>query len=97
MHIAVTSTDALTFEINPNLDSVTPEQLTNAVYFHNTNGETHGDIRTHISALDGRTASVENALYSSITANPFQIRFADLSGLAVTGFVWNVTAERLEV
>ena len=43
-----------------------------------------------------KIATLWDALFSDITANPFQITFADLSGITLVSGVWNKAYQRLE-
>jgi hypothetical protein len=51
MHIIVTDSSALMFEINPQLDSVSPEQLYSAIALHDSSDTAHSDIRAAIDAV----------------------------------------------
>lgn len=37
-----------------------------------------------------------DAVFNNITTNPFQISFADLSGITLSAGVWNAALQRLE-
>ena len=49
-----------------------------------------------VDLMDSRLKRVEDALFSDIVGNPFQITFENLEGLEVTGY-WNKEEKRLEV
>lgn len=135
MHIIVADTSVVEFTINPSLDTVSQEELDEALAQHNASGTCHADIRqlalnsmqrgdaytkeesdtllaegvgTHnsnteahpsilsgISALDSRLATLELKYGTNVTGNSFNIDFADLTDLVVTG-VWNKSYARIE-
>ena len=41
-------------------------------------------------------ATLWDAVFSDITSNPFQITFADLTGITLKSGVWNASLQRLE-
>ena len=41
-------------------------------------------------------ATLWDAVFSEITTNPFQITFADLTGITLTAGIWNSGLQRLE-
>jgi hypothetical protein len=49
-----------------------------------------------INLLTIRLAVVENALYSDIVTNPFEITFNDIDGLIIVTGIWNEQYERIE-
>lgn len=69
--------------------------LAAGVSVHNANTEAHPSILTGISALDSRLATLELKYGTNVTGNSFNIDFADLTDLVVTG-VWNKSYARIE-
>ena len=43
-----------------------------------------------------KIATLWDAVFSEITTNPFQITFADLTGITLTAGIWNSGLQRLE-
>ena len=43
-----------------------------------------------------KIATLWDAVFSDITSNPFQITFADLTGITLKSGVWNASLQRLE-
>jgi hypothetical protein len=43
-----------------------------------------------------KVSTLWDAVFSDITANPFQLTFADLTGITMTHGVWNAALQRLE-
>ena len=135
MHIIVADISVVEFTINPSLDTVSQEELDEAIALHNASGSSHADIRllalnsmqvgdaytkaesdariasgvsTHnanaeahpsilsgISALDSRLTTLELKYGTNVTGNSFNVSFANLTGLVVTG-VWNKSYARIE-
>lgn len=58
--------------------------------------EAAGHLLNLLQGLTTRVERLESALFNQITANPFAIKFATLDGVATTGGVWNITAQKLE-
>jgi hypothetical protein len=54
-------------------------------------------LNNAINTLSMRVTVVENAIYSDIITNPFEITFADLDGVILLEGIWNETSERIEV
>lgn len=80
-------------------DAYTKEEsddlLAAGVSTHNANKEAHPSILSSVSALDSRLATLELKYGTNVTGNSFNIDFADLTGLVVTG-VWNKSYARIE-
>lgn len=135
MHIIVADVSVVEFTINPSLDTVSKEELEDAIFQHNASGTCHADIRqlalnsmqqgdaytkeesdtlladgigthnTHaeahpaiqssLSALDSRLKTLELKWGTKVTGNSFDVDFANLTDLVVTG-VWNKDYARIE-
>lgn len=135
MHIIVADISVVDFIINPALDTVTAEELADAVSKHNASDTCHADIRqlalnsmqqgdaylksesntllteavsehngdavahpsiqVSLTGLDSRLTTLELKYGTDITGNAFEVTFATLTGLVVTG-VWNETYARVE-
>lgn len=54
------------------------------------------DLTKAVTQNTGKIATLWDAVFSDITTNPFQITFADLSGITLTSGVWNAARQRLE-
>lgn len=54
------------------------------------------DLTKAVTQNTGKIATLWDAVFSDITTNPFQITFADLSGITLTSGVWNAPHQRLE-
>lgn len=54
------------------------------------------DLTKAVTQNTGKIATLWDAVFSDITTNPFQITFADLSGITLTSGVWNAPRQRLE-
>lgn len=54
------------------------------------------DLTKAVAQNTGKIATLWDAVFSDITTNPFQITFADLSGITLTSGVWNAPLQRLE-
>ena len=48
------------------------------------------------NALKVKVDALWDAVFSDITSNPFQITFADLTGITLKSGVWNASLQRLE-
>lgn len=72
-------------------DSLTED----AVAEHNADAEAHPAILVMFGGLDSRLATLELKHGTSVTGNTFDVAFANLTGLVVTG-VWNETFARVE-
>lgn len=66
-----------------------------AVSTHNADTNAHPFILKQISDLDGRLGLLELKYGTSVSGNSFNVTFADLAGLVVTG-VWNEALARIE-
>lgn len=135
MHIVVADASVVEFTITPALDSVSQEDLDNAISNHNASSTCHADIRAlalnsvqknevytksetdavagnavnehnaneqaHPSTLvaliglNSRLATLELKYGTDVTGNTFNIAFANLNGVVVTG-VWNEEYARIE-
>ena len=95
MHIIVADASVVEFTINPSLDTVSQEELNEAIALHNANTEAHPSILSGISGLDSRLTTLELKAGTNVTGNSFSISFANLTGLVVTG-VWNKNYARIE-
>jgi len=69
--------------------------LASGISTHNSNTEAHPSILSTISGLDGRLKTLELKYGTNVTGQSFEVTFASLTGLVVTG-VWNKTYARLE-
>lgn len=67
----------------------------NTVQAHNGAADAHPTIQTAIGNLDSRLSVLELKYGTSVTGNSFEVTFANLTGLVVTG-VWNEKYARLE-
>lgn len=54
------------------------------------------DLTNAVTQNTGKIATLWDAVFGDITTNPFQITFADLSGITLTSGVWNAPRQRLE-
>ncbi len=97
MHIIVADSSAVKIAVNPELDSVTPNQLENVLAAHNADANAHGSLLGNISQLEGdisrlngEVAEIKLRVDTNITANPFSVTFKTLSGVSVSG-VHNTT------
>ena len=95
MHIVVVDSSVLEFTITPSLDTVSPEDLEEAIAEHNTDPASHPDIRVDLSGLDSRLSVLELKYGTNVTGNSFEVTFGTLTGVVVTG-VWNETYARIE-
>jgi len=66
-----------------------------AVTEHNNDAEAHPATQVAVSGLDSRLASLELKYGTNVTGNSFEVTFANLTGLVVTG-VWNEPYARIE-
>lgn len=69
--------------------------LSGAVDTHNADGTAHPSIQVNVAGLDSRLKTLELKYGTNVTGNSFEVTFANLTGLVVTG-VWNTTYSRLE-
>lgn len=69
--------------------------IKDAVAEHNADAEAHPAILVMFGRLDSRLATLELKYGTSVTGNTFDVAFANLTGLVVTG-VWNETFARVE-
>ncbi len=95
MHIVVVDSSVLEFTLTPSLDTVSPEDLEEAIDDHNTDETAHPDIRVDLSGLDSRLSVLELKYGTNVTGNSFEVTFGTLTGVVVTG-VWNETYARIE-
>jgi hypothetical protein len=58
--------------------------------------EQHNNLLNAINNLTIRLAVVENALYSDLITNPFEITFNNLGGIVLISGIWNEPLERIE-
>ena len=70
-------------------------RIASSVSAHNANTEAHPSILSGISALDSRLTTLELKYGTNVTGNSFNVSFANLTGLVVTG-VWNKSYARIE-
>ena len=49
-----------------------------------------------IALLEARLQTLEEAVYSNVTENPFQMTFESLDDVALSSGIWNQTAARIE-
>jgi hypothetical protein len=61
-----------------------------------TREEEYTSLLNTINLLTMRLAVVENALYSDVISNPFEITFNNLSGILLLAGIWNEPFERIE-
>lgn len=54
------------------------------------------DLTKAVTQNTSKIATLWDAVFNEITGNPFQITFADLSGITLTSGVWNAPLQRLE-
>ena len=54
------------------------------------------DLNKAVTQNTSKIQTLWDAVFSDITANPFQITFVDLSGITLSSGVWNATLQRLE-
>ena len=69
--------------------------MEDAVTEHNNDAEAHPATQVAVSGLDSRLASLELKYGTNVTGNSFEVTFANLTGLVVTG-VWNEPYARIE-
>lgn len=70
-------------------------RLAAGISTHNTNAEAHPSILSGLSTLDSRLTTLELKYGTDVTGNSFDVSFANLTGLVVTG-VWNKSYARIE-
>lgn len=71
------------------------QQTQALINIHNTDINTHQDMRNLTTQLSSNVQRMEDMLLSNITGNPFIITFDDLNGIGVEG-VWNKSLQRIE-
>ena len=54
------------------------------------------DLSNTVAQNTSKITTLWDAVFGDITTNPFQITFADLSGITLVSGVWNATLQRLE-
>lgn len=54
------------------------------------------DLSNAVGQNTSKIATLWDAVFSDITSNPFQITFADLTGITLKSGVWNASLQRLE-
>ena len=54
------------------------------------------DLSPAVGQNTSKIATLWDAVFSDITSNPFQITFADLTGITLKSGVWNASLQRLE-
>ena len=54
------------------------------------------DLNKAVTQNTSKIQTLWDAVFSEITSNPFQITFADLSGITLSSGIWNATLQRLE-
>ena len=54
------------------------------------------DLNNAVGQNTSKIATLWDAVFSEITTNPFQITFADLTGITLTAGIWNSGLQRLE-
>ena len=54
------------------------------------------DLSNAVGQNTSKIATLWDAVFSEITTNPFQITFADLTGITLTAGIWNSGLQRLE-
>ena len=54
------------------------------------------DLSNVVGRNTSKIATLWDAVFSEITTNPFQITFADLTGITLTAGIWNSGLQRLE-
>lgn len=69
--------------------------LAAGIVAHNSNAEAHPAIQVGLTGLDSRLKTLELKYGTNVTGNSFEVTFANLTGLVVTG-VWNEAYARLE-
>lgn len=73
----------------------TDSLVSDAVAEHNADAEAHPSLLVTLGGLDSRLATLELKYGTDVTGNSFEVTFANLDGLIVTG-VWNETYARVE-
>lgn len=80
-------------------DAYTKEEsdtlLADGIGTHNAHTEAHPAIQSSLSTLDSRLATLELKYGTNVTGNSFEVTFANLTGVRVTG-VWNRDYARIE-
>ena len=54
------------------------------------------DLSNTVAQNTSKITTLWDAVFGDITTNPFQITFADLSGITLVTGVWNASLQRLE-
>ena len=54
------------------------------------------DLSNVVQQNTSKITTLWDAVFGDITTNPFQITFADLSGITLVTGVWNASLQRLE-
>lgn len=92
MHIIVADSSAVEVVVNPELDSVTPDQMEDTLSAHNADPNAHGAILGNITQLEGEVYRLEGEVEemklridTNITANPFTVTFETIEDLSVLG------------
>lgn len=71
------------------------QRVIDLIAAHNIDPNAHPDIWTAIKQNSGKIKAIEDMYVADIKENAFEVDFADLDGLTVTG-VWNKAAQRIE-
>lgn len=95
MHIVVVDSSVLEFTISPSLDTVSPEDLAEAIAEHNTDPESHADIRQDITdTVSGHNTdtSAHPDIHVDLTGLDSRLSVLELKyGTNVTGNSFEVT------
>lgn len=69
--------------------------LEEGISAHNSSTDAHPTVLSSLDNLDGRLKTLELKYGTNVTGNSFEVTFANLTGVVVTG-VWNETYARVE-
>ena len=76
-------------ELRADLDSLSGQISTEV-------GENVAELAGRVAMNESKIATLWDAIFTSISGNPFTVAFSSLSGITVTAGVWNTAKARLE-
>lgn len=81
--------------VRANVFPMMAESAQKLIDAHNTDPESHPDIRDMLTTSELRIQRIEDMMLNDVTGNPFIVTFGTLDGLLVEG-VWNKSMSRIE-
>lgn len=79
----------------PEIDAYTKAQTDEIIATHNTESDSHKDIRLELASLKAVLRQLQLRVDTDVTKNPFTVIFDTLANTTITG-VWDKPLNRIE-